>query len=151
MKGAVWSRDLGQERSILYRELLNAPFDEKVTAYESLKRKYLGRVRSPSPRLEIRRRIAESLVASAVDQPWYVFARYLRRLQRLGFSTPDRLVLTCYDAARAVKGDTRAKDVAQRLITRAWRSLNASSLPKGYRLQEEKVLLKAQELLKPER
>lgn len=149
MKAKTWSRDLGQERSILYRELLSAPFNEKVSAYESLKRKYLRRVRSPSHRLEIRRRIAESLVTSAVDQPWNVFARYLRRLQRLGFTTPDRLVLTCYNAAQAVKGDARAKDMAQRLITRAWRSLNALRLPKGYRLQEEKVLLKAQELLRP--
>ena len=112
MKATGWSRELGRDRSNLDLELLNAPFDRKVAAYENLKIKHLGKIESKTDRLEVRRRIAESLLAAAVGQPWHVFARYLRRLQRLGFSTPDRLVLTCHDAARAARGDPNAKVIA---------------------------------------
>jgi hypothetical protein len=148
MKATDWSRDLGVDRDRLYLELLNAPFDQKVAAYESLKRRYLGQVKSKRDRLEIRRRTAESLLLAAAGQPWHVFARYLRRLQRLGFSTPDRLVLTCHETAMAARGNATAKAIAQRLIARTRRTLRTATLPKRYRMQEQELLLKAEQLLK---
>lgn len=147
MGSKAWSRGMGQERTVLYRRLLDATFEEKVAAYEDLKRKYLKQVRIEADRLEIRRRIAESLVTAAVGQPWIVFVRYLNRLGRLGFATPDILISTCYDVARAAQGDKKAKKTARRLMARAERALNDPKLSTEYRIQEERLLLRAKEEL----
>ena len=146
-KRESWSLVLGEERSVVYRNLLEGTFEEKIAAYEKLRRKHLGQVTAKAGRLEIRRRIAESLVEAAAGQPWHVFERYLKRLQRLGFTTPDRLVLACFYAAKAAKGDAKAKARVQRLIIRARRALRAPTLPKRYRLQEEAAVLRAEEVL----
>ncbi|HEY2029805.1 MAG TPA: hypothetical protein VGH20_11415 [Myxococcales bacterium] len=134
MKHESIGTSFARESDHLIRALVGVPFVEKVAAYESLKRKYLQRVSDKETRLEVRRRIAESLLMASISEPWPIRERYLRRLKRLGFTEPSQAVLACGWASRnaAAKNDARAVRIIRRLIARTRPMLAQKHLHRRY-------------------
>ena len=95
---------IGQERGRLVLALRHASVVEKIQAYKRLERRLLKEVHTAAEAREVRRRIAEDLVTATSDGPWRLFSPYLRRLERLGYSTMDRRLLACVMSAKASKG-----------------------------------------------
>ncbi|REG37586.1 hypothetical protein ATI61_101572 [Archangium gephyra] len=93
-----------QERERLFVLLRNAPMAEKVRAYKLFERRRLKDVGTAFEKREARRRIAEDLVMVTSEGPWRLFSPYLRRLEKLGFSTMDGRLLACVMSAKASKG-----------------------------------------------
>jgi hypothetical protein len=94
----------GQERGRLFLALRNASIPEKVQAYKQLEKRLLREACSAAEARELRRRIAEDLLMATSAGPWRGFSPYLRRLERLGYSSMDRRLLVCVLAAQASKG-----------------------------------------------
>jgi hypothetical protein len=94
----------GQERDRLYLALKGAGLEDKLRAYEALGRRLVKEAHGSRERQEIQRRIAEDLLRASRDGPWRVFARYLGRMERLGFTAMDRRLLVCVLAAEAARG-----------------------------------------------
>lgn len=80
----------GQEKDQLLVKLLkaDAPYEEIKQALLELERQWLHEAKTEAERQQVRRGIAEDLVsqAYAFDMPWEEFGRWIRRVQRLGFS-----------------------------------------------------------------
>jgi hypothetical protein len=95
-----WAR----ERERLFIALRNASVAEKLQAYKQFEKRRLKEVRTAFEKREARRRIAEDLIVATSDGPWRLFSPYLRRLERLGYSTMDRRLLACVMSAKASKG-----------------------------------------------
>lgn len=95
---------LAQERDRLFRSLQNASIPEKIQAYNQLERRLLREMCTAFEKRELRRRIAEDLLMATHTGPWRRFSPYLRRLEKLGYSTMDRRLLACVLAAKAAKG-----------------------------------------------
>jgi len=93
-----------QERERLFVSLRDASLPEKVHAYKQFERRRLKDVRTAFEKREALRRIAEDLVMVTSDGPWRSFSPYLRRLEKLGYSTMDRRLLACVMSAKASKG-----------------------------------------------
>jgi hypothetical protein len=93
-----------QERERLFVSLRDAAMPEKVHAYKQFERRRLEDVRSALEKREALRRIAEDLVMMTSDGPWRSFSPYLRRLEKLGYSTMDGRLLACVMSAKASKG-----------------------------------------------
>jgi hypothetical protein len=107
---------VGQERGLLFRVLRNASVAEKIQAYKQLEKRLLKEEPTASEKRELRRRIAEDLVVTTHEGPWRVFSPYLRRLEKLGYSTMDRRLLACVMAAMASKGSPTGKRKTAELI-----------------------------------
>jgi hypothetical protein len=110
------SLHIGQQRDRLFLSLRNASISEKIQAYKQFEKRLLKEERTASGRRELRRRIAEDLLVAASDGPWRGFSPYLRRLERLGYSTMDRRLLACVMSAMASKGSLRGRRKTAELI-----------------------------------
>ncbi len=107
---------IGQERDRLFLSLRNASVAEKIQAYEQLEKRLLKEVRTAAEERELRRRIAEDLIMATREGPWRLFSPYLRRLERLGYSTMDRRLLACVMSAMASSGSPTGKRKTAELI-----------------------------------
>ena len=130
-------------RDEFFLQLQDAPFSEKLQAYEQLKGLYLKNMRNASDRLEVRRRIAEDLLEAATTEPWRVFLAYLRRLRRLGFSAPHVAAWTCSLASSAAKGNARSARMVSHMIGRTRQQVRSKKMHSGYKAQVEAVLDRA--------
>ncbi len=92
MRRTVEERGLahGQEKDRIMLSLMEAgaPYEERRQALLELEKRWLREARSEAERQQTRRGIAEDLVtlAYSFNRPWAEFGRWLRRVQRLGFS-----------------------------------------------------------------
>ncbi|HEX5747234.1 MAG TPA: hypothetical protein VFZ09_13405 [Archangium sp.] len=106
----------GQERDRLFLSLRDASAAEKIRAYKQFERRRLKEAHSALEQREVRRRVAEDLIMATSDGPWRLFSPYLRRLERLGYSTMDRQLLACVLSAKASKGSRAGRRKAADLI-----------------------------------
>lgn len=106
----------GQERDRLFLSLRNASIAEKIQAYKRFEKRRLEEAFTAFEEREARRRIAEDLVVATSEGPWRVFSPYLRRLERLGYSTIDRRLLACVMSAKASKGSPTGRRKTAELI-----------------------------------
>jgi hypothetical protein len=92
MRRTVEERGLahGQEKDRIILGLMEAgaPYEERRQALLELEKRWLREAKSEAERRQTRRGIAEDLVtlAYSFSRPWAEFGRWLRRVQRLGFS-----------------------------------------------------------------
>jgi hypothetical protein len=68
-------------------------------------------------------------------------------MNRLGYSQPHNLALTCLLASRMVDRHPEARVYAQRLVVAAKRALANPSVHRGYALEWSKLVEKASEIL----
>jgi hypothetical protein len=83
----------------LFLTLADAPFSEFERAFLGYERKELQSIKSESERLELKRRIAESILLGTAGRrcSWGEFSRSLQRIQRLGYTD---VIKRCEVAAR---------------------------------------------------
>jgi len=105
-----------QQRERLMLQLRNAPIAEKVHAYKQLEKRILLETRTPFEQQEMRRRITEDLLMATRTGPWRRFSPYLRRMERLGYSSMECRVLVCSWAAQAASGSRVGMRKATALI-----------------------------------
>ena len=105
-----------QERDRLTLLLRDATVAEKAQAYKDLERSLVKDTSNATDIREIRRRITEDLLVAMSDGPWALFAPYLRRIERLGYSSLDRRILVCAMVARAVGNSNAGRRKTARLI-----------------------------------
>jgi hypothetical protein len=110
------SMRVARERDHLVLSLRNASVSEKIQAYKRLEKRLLQEERTAVEKRELQRRIAEDLLMATRNGPWRLFSPYLRRLERLGYSTMDRRLLACVMSAMASKGSPTGKRKTAELI-----------------------------------
>ena len=93
-----------QQRERLMLRLRSASVSEKVHAYKQLEKQILQETRTAFEQQEMRRRITEDLLMATRAGPWRRFSPYLRRMERLGYSSLECRVLVCAWAAQAAGG-----------------------------------------------
>jgi hypothetical protein len=86
----------------------------------------LKEVESPLERREIRRRVAEHLLVAARREGWATFIPYLRRMERLGYTTLFKRLWVCVMAAEATRGTPDASRKVMTLIANAERHVNTA-------------------------
>jgi len=121
MSGSMTESDerslrVGQERGRLILSLRNASVAEQIQAYEQLEKRLLKDEPTATEKRELRRRIAEDLIRVTREGPWRLFSPYLRRLEKLGYSTMDRRLFACVMAAMASKGSLAGRRKTAELI-----------------------------------
>ncbi|MEW5738695.1 MAG: hypothetical protein AB1938_07190 [Myxococcota bacterium] len=131
----------GQGRDRLFLALRGKPVDEKLRAYRALERQYVKEARSQFERVEIQRRFTEDYLYLMVTSkaPWPTFARYLRRMKKLGFTTMDRRLLVCVLSAEAARGSpaglrdvqTQIDDIVSRSRRRRDRSATSEEIDRA--------------------
>ncbi|HEX5748881.1 MAG TPA: hypothetical protein VFZ09_21755 [Archangium sp.] len=92
--------ELGREKDQVFLKLIEAkaPYEERRRALLELEKQWLREAVTEAEREQLRRGIAEDLVtlAYSFNQPWAEFGKWLRRVQRLGFSNLAlRVHITC--------------------------------------------------------
>lgn len=105
-----------RERDQLALSLRHAGVREKVEAYKRLEKALLKEASEGTETREIQRRITEDLLVATSSAPWALFAPYLRRIERLGYSSFDRRILVCAMAAQAARGSRAGLRKAAGLI-----------------------------------
>jgi hypothetical protein len=106
----------GRERDHLKLSLRDASVAEQIQAYKQFEKRRLKETCTAFERQEIRRRTAEDLVMATCEGPWRLFSPYLRRLEKLGYSTMDRRLFACVMAAMASKGSPAGRRKTVELI-----------------------------------
>jgi hypothetical protein len=106
----------GQERDRLALSLRDASVAEQIQAYKQFEKRRLKEAGTAFERREVRRRTAEALVMTTREGPWRLFSPYLRRLEKLGYSTMDRRLFACVMAAMASKGSPTGRRKTAELI-----------------------------------
>jgi hypothetical protein len=135
----VWAR----ERDRLNLALQRASIPEKVQAYKRLERRILKETRTAYEQLEMRRRITEDLLMATMSGPWRGFSPYLRRMERLGYSSMDCRLLVCSWAAQASKGSPSGKRKTAALIAGFERRVRGQKLRPELREQMNVILARA--------
>jgi hypothetical protein len=107
---------VGQARDRLFLSLRNASVAERIQAYKQLEKRLLKDEPTATEKRELRRRIAEDLIMATREGPWKLFSPYLRRLEKLGYSTMDRRLFACVMAAMASKGSPTGRRKTAELI-----------------------------------
>jgi hypothetical protein len=95
---------LAQEWDRLYPSLRHAALAEKIQAFKQLEKRFLKEMRTAGGKREVQRRITQTLLMETCAGPWRRFSPYLRRMERLGYSTMDCRLLVCGWAAQAARG-----------------------------------------------
>lgn len=134
-----WAR----ERDRLMLELRHASIPEKVQAYKQLEKRILKEASTAFEKQEMRRRIAEDLLMATMAGPWRGFSPYLRRMERLGYSSMDCRLLVCAWTAQASKGSIAGARKAAALIADFERRLRGRKLHPGLREQIAMTLARA--------
>ena len=140
----TWAR----ERDHLHLALQSASIPEKVQAYKKLEKRVLKEARTAFEKQEMRRRITEDLLMATMAGPWRGFSPYLRRLERLGYSSMDCRLLVCAWTAQASRGSVAGVRKAAALITDFERRLGGRRLPLGLRTQIDTTLARARKLVR---
>jgi hypothetical protein len=138
-----WAR----ERENLFLALRNASIPERLRAYKQLERRTLKEARSDYERQVIRRRISMDLLMAASDGPWRGFSPYLRRVERLGYTSLFDRLLACVLAAQAARGSPVGRRKAVALIAALERRLRGRKLHPGVREEFDGGLARARKLL----
>lgn len=97
-----WARELDYLTVSLYKS--KASISEQVQAYKQAEKRILRETRTAFERQEMRRRIVEWILMATSEGPWSGFSPYLRKLERLGYSSMFKRLSACCLAARAAKG-----------------------------------------------
>lgn len=95
---------LVQEWDRLYLSLRNASIAEKLQTFKQLEKRFLKEMRTALGKREVQRRITKTFLMETRAGPWKRFSPYLRRMERLGYSTMDCRLLVCGWAAQAARG-----------------------------------------------
>lgn len=140
-----WAREL--DRLVL--PLRNASIPEKVQAYKQLEKRILKETRTAFEKLEMQRRITETLLMETRAGPWKGFSPYLRRMERLGYSSMDGRLLVCAWAAQASKGSQAGVRKAAALIADFERRIRGRKLHPGLREQIDITLARARSFIDP--
>jgi hypothetical protein len=135
----AWAR----ERDRLILALQRASIPEKVQAYKQLERRILKETRTAYEKQEMRRRITEDLLMAAMAGPWRGFSPYLRRMERLGYSSMDCRLLVCSWAAQASKGSLAGMRKTAALIADFERRTRGQKLRPELREQINVILTRA--------
>jgi hypothetical protein len=136
-----------QERSQLLLTLRNATIPEKLRAYKQLEKRILKEARSDGEKREMQRRISMDLLMAASDGSWRGFSPYLRRLERLGYTSMFDRLLACVLAAEAARGSPAGVRKAVSLIAEIERRLCGRKLHPGVREEFEGGLARARKFL----
>ncbi|HLL02010.1 MAG TPA: hypothetical protein VK539_15575 [Myxococcaceae bacterium] len=134
-----WAR----ERDRLILELQSASIPEKVQAYKQLEKRILKEASTAFEKQEMRRRITEDLLMATMVGSWRGFSPYLRRMERLGYSSMDGRLLICAWAAQASKGSVAGVRKTAALIADFERRLRGRKVPPGLREQIDVILTRA--------
>jgi hypothetical protein len=137
-----WAR----ERESLILPLMRAPIPEKVRAYKQLEKRILKEARTAYEQQVIRRRISMDLLVATSDGPWRVFSPYLRRVERLGYTSMFDRLLACVLAAQASKGSPTGVRKAVALIADVERRIRGRKLHPGVREEFDGGLARARRL-----
>jgi hypothetical protein len=132
-----------QERDRLILALQNASIPEKVQAYKQLEKRVLKEAHTAYEKQEMRRRITEDLLMATMAGTWRGFSPYLRRMERLGYSSMDCRLLVCAWAAQASKGSAAGVRKTAALIADFERRLRGRKLHPGLREQIDITLTRA--------
>jgi hypothetical protein len=135
----AWAR----ERDRLILALQKASIPEKVQAYKQLEKRILKEARTAYEKQEMRRRITEDLLMATMAGPWRGFSPYLRRMERLGYSSMDCRLLVCSWAAQASKGSLAGKRKTAVLIADFERRTRGQQLRPELRKQIDVILARA--------
>ena len=138
----AWAR----ERDRLILALQKASISEKVQAYKQLEKQVLKETRTAYEKQEMRRRITEDLLMATMAGPWRGFSPYLRRMERLGYSSMDCRMLVCAWAAQATKGSIAGVRKTAALIADFERRARGRKLNPGLREQIDVTLARARRL-----
>jgi hypothetical protein len=133
----------GAERDRLFLSLRNASVPEKLQAYKQFEKRRLKDAHTAFEKREARRRIAEDLVMVTSDGPWRLFSPYLRRLERLGYSTMDRRLFACVMAAMASKGSRAGRRKTAELIADIERRTRGRKFHPAHREEINSALARA--------
>jgi hypothetical protein len=136
----------GQERGNLFRALRDAPIAEKVRAYKQLEKRIVAEAHTASEKLEMRRRITEDLLMLTSTGPWRGFSPYLRRMEKLGYSSMDCRLLVCGWSARASKGSPAGKRKTTELLASFEQRTRSRKIPPALREQMDGALARARRL-----
>lgn len=135
----VWARELES----LFLPLLNASIPEQIQAYKQLEKRILKETRTAFERQEMRRRITETLLMVSSFGPWKGFSPYLRRMERLGYSSMDCRLLVCCWAAQATKGSPVGRRKTAELIAEFERRARGRKVYPELRQQIDHMLTRA--------
>jgi hypothetical protein len=136
----------GRERARLFLALRDASVAEKIQAYKQFERRRLEEARTAWEQREVRRRVAEELILATSEGPWRQFSPYLRRLERLGYSTMDRRLLACVLSAKASKGSRAGKRKTADLIADIERRTRGRKHHPALREEIDRALARARRL-----
>jgi hypothetical protein len=123
--------------------VLRASIPEQIQAYKQLEKRILQETRTAFERREMQRRITETLLMVTSAGPWRGFSPYLRRMERLGYSSMDCRLLVCCWAAQAAKGSPVGVRKATTLITDFERRIRGQPLYPELREQVDLMLTRA--------
>jgi hypothetical protein len=135
-----------QERDQLTLSILESSIPEKVQAYKQFEKRVLKEARTALEKQEMRRRITEDLLMATMAGPWRGFSPYLRRMERLGYSSMDCRLLVCAWSAQASKGSPAGVRKTAALIADFERKMRGKKLHPGLQQQIDTVLARARSL-----
>ncbi|OJH38787.1 hypothetical protein [Cystobacter ferrugineus] len=136
----------GQERGNLFRALGDAPIAEKVRTYKLFEKRSVAEARTTFEKLELRRRITEDILMITCTGPWRGFSPYLRRMEKLGYSSMDCRLLVCGWSARASKDSSAGKRKTAELLASFEQRTRSRKMPPALRKQTKGVLARARQL-----
>jgi hypothetical protein len=132
------SQEVARAFNQIIVETSGAPFELMEARHKALERYLLRSVaKTAFEQRELQRRIAERLFTEAFahDCPWPVFGRWLRRVQRLGYSNVERRYhVACLYAMWCARHPEHDPREARRLLDDTERSL--LRLPRSSRLRQ---------------
>jgi hypothetical protein len=137
-----------QERDRHLLALRHASIPEKILAYKKLEKQILKEAQTAFEQKEMQRRSTEDLLMATMAGPWRGFSPYLRRMERLGYSSMDCRLLVCSWAAQAAKGSPVGVRKASVLIADFERRARSKPLHPGLQQQIDTVLARARSLLR---
>jgi hypothetical protein len=135
-----------QERGRVFRAVHGAPIPEQVHAFKQLEKRILEETRTEFERQEMRRRLTEDMLRATSAGPWRGFSPYLRRMERLGYSSMDCRLLVCSWSAQACKGSPAGRRKTAELIADFERRARGRKLHPGLREQIDLALTRARRL-----
>jgi hypothetical protein len=126
--------------------LRNASIPEQVQAYKQLEKRILKETRTAFEKQEMRRRITEDLLRATSAGPWRGFSPYLRRMERLGYSSMDCRLLVCAWSAQAVKRSPAGVRKTAALIADFERRARGRKQYPALREQNDHILARARRI-----
>jgi hypothetical protein len=136
-----WAQELDYLTVSLFKSKASIP--EQVQAYKQAEKRILRETRTAFEKREIQRRIASSLLRVTSSGPWKGFSPYLRRMERLGYSSMDCRLFVVAWAAQATKGSPAGRRKTAALIADFERRVRLGHPHPNWRKQMEPILARA--------